>query len=316
MAAALPRALEERKSAANTLFSAGRFAAARDAYTDAIIMLPPVGAPFDSAASTLFSNRAMAHKALGEWPRAAADAREALARDRLNAKAHYVLGLALQADGALADATARVERAADMARRQKRPASLIAQFEDAAATVRAAWFAATQEAEEEGEWELQAKVLESVGADARVRVPRPRGGTPYSATKLPAIDDSGARAAEAAAAVAAARAPPPADARVVDRLDALFAARRDARANRVVPEWALDPVSLDVMLDPVVGPSGQSYDRRVILACLAAKPECPVSRAPLNAKDLVPNVGLRNAIRAFLAEAPWAHPAATNASKL
>jgi hypothetical protein len=67
------------------------------------------------------------------------------------------------------------------------------------------------------------------------------------------------------------------------------------------------------MLDPVLAPSGLSFDRASVLACLKAKPgECPVSRAPLRAADLYPNRALKTAIDEFLLANPWAHPSAGN----
>ena len=55
-------------------------------------------------------------------------------------------------------------------------------------------------------------------------------------------------------------------------------------------------------------PAGQSYDRRSILACLRAKKECPVTRAPLTEAQLAPNVALRKAIGEWVAARPWGNP--------
>uniref|UniRef100_A0A0E0LTV5 U-box domain-containing protein n=1 Tax=Oryza punctata TaxID=4537 RepID=A0A0E0LTV5_ORYPU len=72
----------------------------------------------------------------------------------------------------------------------------------------------------------------------------------------------------------------------------------------VPPEFRC-PISLDLMRDPVVGPTGITYDRAGIEAWLlaagarkTATSTCPVTKGDLRADDLVPNHALRRVIQA------------------
>ncbi|KAF0929185.1 hypothetical protein E2562_016423 [Oryza meyeriana var. granulata] len=70
----------------------------------------------------------------------------------------------------------------------------------------------------------------------------------------------------------------------------------------VPPEFRC-PISLELMRDPVVGPTGITYDRAGIeawlLAAGAGTTTCPVTKGDLCADDLVPNHALRRVIQAW-----------------
>lgn len=76
--------------------------------------------------------------------------------------------------------------------------------------------------------------------------------------------------------------------------------------ERVVPDWMVDPITFEVMHDPVVTPSGVSYERVVLLKHLAEHPIDPLTREPLSEKQLITNVGLKNACSEFLEMNGWA----------
>lgn len=65
--------------------------------------------------------------------------------------------------------------------------------------------------------------------------------------------------------------------------------RRGAAEAPGVPEEFRDPISADVMTDPVRLPSGNVVDRATIVRCLQADPVDPFSRAPLSAEQLQPD---------------------------
>ncbi|MCL7045702.1 hypothetical protein MKW94_023569, partial [Papaver nudicaule] len=75
------------KKDGNYKFSKERFAAAIEAYTEAITLCPNV--------PVYWTNRALCHRKRGEWRRAEEDCRRALELDCNSTKAHYNLGLAL-----------------------------------------------------------------------------------------------------------------------------------------------------------------------------------------------------------------------------
>jgi STIP1 homology and U-box containing protein 1 len=60
------------------------------------------------------------------------------------------------------------------------------------------------------------------------------------------------------------------------------------------------------MHDPVITPSGVSYERISILRHLKASPFDPLTREPLGEKQLIPNVALKNASSEFLDKNGWA----------
>lgn len=89
----------------------------------------------------------------------------------------------------------------------------------------------------------------------------------------------------------------------------LFAERERRRAKRDIPDHFVCSITFEVMRDPVITPSGTSYERETIEHYLSTvKPEDPVTRKPLTKAQLYPNLGLKAAIDAWLAENPWAHP--------
>ena len=76
--------------------------------------------------------------------------------------------------------------------------------------------------------------------------------------------------------------------------------------ERVVPDYLVDSITFEIMHDPVVTPSGASYDRVALLKHLRASGVDPLTREPLTEKQLYPNVALRNACSEFLESNGWA----------
>jgi len=74
----------------------------------------------------------------------------------------------------------------------------------------------------------------------------------------------------------------------------------------VVPDWLIDPITFEVMHDPVITPSGVSYERVGLLKHVKASGLDPLTREPLTEKQIIPNVALRNACSEFLENNGWA----------
>lgn len=66
-----------------------------------------------------------------------------------------------------------------------------------------------------------------------------------------------------------------------------------------VPSHFLCPISLELMRDPVTGPTGITYDRGGVEAWLLerGRATCPVTGLPLRAEELVPNHAMRRVIQ-------------------
>ncbi|KAK4492175.1 hypothetical protein RD792_018042 [Penstemon davidsonii] len=75
-----------------------------------------------------------------------------------------------------------------------------------------------------------------------------------------------------------------------------------------VPDHLCCKITLDIFRDPVITPSGITYERAVILNHLQKVGEFdPVTRAPLYSSQLVPNLAIKEAVRAFLDKHRWAY---------
>ena len=71
---------------------------------------------------------------------------------------------------------------------------------------------------------------------------------------------------------------------------------------------ACAPFSVDIMLDPVTTPDGITYERSALVEHLRKVGNFdPVTRRALATSALVPNLGLREAINAYLEQNPWAY---------
>lgn len=107
------------------------------------------------------------------------------------------------------------------------------------------------------------------------------------------------------------------------------ASRSQNQKKREVPDWAIDDISFDIMVDPVIvsfppldihlykrdsmltyispqTKTGKSYERATIMEHLRRHPSDPLTREPLSASDLRPNLALRQACEEFLEQNGWA----------
>jgi STIP1 homology and U-box containing protein 1 len=75
---------------------------------------------------------------------------------------------------------------------------------------------------------------------------------------------------------------------------------------QVVPDYLIDGITFEIMHDPVVTPSGVSYERISILKHIRSSPVDPLTREPLFEIQLIPNVALKNACSEFLEKNGWA----------
>ncbi|KAL0921525.1 hypothetical protein M5K25_008605 [Dendrobium thyrsiflorum] len=72
----------------------------------------------------------------------------------------------------------------------------------------------------------------------------------------------------------------------------------DSPAELSIPSHFLCPISLDLMKDPVILPSGITFDRSSIETWLeAGNDTCPLTKKPLFAADLIPNHTIRRMIQ-------------------
>ncbi|TVU43684.1 hypothetical protein EJB05_10172, partial [Eragrostis curvula] len=75
-----------------------------------------------------------------------------------------------------------------------------------------------------------------------------------------------------------------------------------------VPDHLCCKITLDIFRDPVITPSGVTYERAVLLDHLQTVGKFdPVTRVALEPHQLVPNLAIKEAVHAFLSEHGWAY---------
>ncbi|CUT98984.1 STIP1 y and U box containing protein 1 [Echinococcus multilocularis] len=90
-------------------------------------------------------------------------------------------------------------------------------------------------------------------------------------------------------------------------LDVIFAQVDERRMKRELPDYLCGQISFELMRDPVITPSGITYDRHSIEAHLRQVGHFdPITRQPLTQDQLVPNLAMKEVISKFLEENPWA----------
>ncbi|EEH35414.1 U-box domain-containing protein [Paracoccidioides lutzii Pb01] len=80
----------------------------------------------------------------------------------------------------------------------------------------------------------------------------------------------------------------------------------ESMKERVVPDYLIDSITFEIMHDPVVTPSGHSFERTSILKHMQHSPIDPITRTPMTISDLRPNFALKAACNDFLAQNGWA----------
>ena len=125
----------------------------------------------------------------------------------------------------------------------------------------------------------------------------------YNQHQVGIIVDDANRLTGRAAALAAAHPPAPAWAPAQARIDSAIPRVRPLNINPgdddVVPGHFLCPISFAIMTDPVTAGDGYTYDRDSITQALRINPISPMTRAPMNAHLLIPNLTLRGEMTAW-----------------
>ena len=70
--------------------------------------------------------------------------------------------------------------------------------------------------------------------------------------------------------------------------------------KREIDDGRDDPVSFELMVDPVVTKNGRSYERATLIEHLKRSATDPLTREPLTISDLRPNIALREACTEFM----------------
>ncbi|XP_031560170.1 E3 ubiquitin-protein ligase CHIP-like [Actinia tenebrosa] len=269
----------ELKDQGNRLFSAKQFDDAVQCYTKAIIK--------NSTVPTYFTNRALCHLKLKKWNQAILDSRQALDLDGNLVKAHFFLGQALLEQECYDESIAALKRAFDLAKEQK-----LNFGDDIASAYRMAKkrrFAVAEEKRILQEVELQ-KYLNKLVIEDRERS--------IAAMKESTLDDE-EKDAEIQNIDHEAE-------KRLSQISDLFAEVDDRRKKREVPDALCGRISFEIMKDPVITPSGITYDKKVIEEHLQRVGHFdPVTRTDLRQEQLIPNLAMKDIIDDFVTKNEW-----------
>ncbi|GLC75485.1 hypothetical protein PLESTF_001642900 [Pleodorina starrii] len=261
------RAAEDLKTEGNALFAKGKYVAAIEKYTEAITLCPEW--------AVLYVNRGMAARKRGDWARVEADAGAALSLgpgEREAMKGHYLLGLAMGAREQHEKSTFHLRKALDAAREANDSIKDEIWRELATANYQ--------------QWETQSAARRAQSKALRGQLAAMLGSSPASPGP-----GAGAGCEEPHL---------PAD------WAALFKAAAWQDTAVEAPSQFTCPLTMEIFRDPVVVPSGRSYERSALLEHLKKVGRFdPITRQALSEEQLIPNVSLRAAIELYLQEHPW-----------
>ncbi|XP_062019221.1 E3 ubiquitin-protein ligase CHIP [Rosa rugosa] len=267
---ALGRAEKLRKDG-NTYFKRGKYLAAIDAYTEAITLCPKV--------LVNYTNRAQCHRVLKDWTRVEEDSRKAIQLDSDWVKGHYYLGLALLQKQEYPEGVKELERALDLGRVADPKGYMV---EDIWQELAKAKFREWEDASSQRAWELQS-LKEACESALRQT---------HDAFQMEGfLDEDGTT-----------------HMKQLEALGRVFEKAAEADTASEVPDYLCCNISLDIFRDPVITPSGVTYERSVILDHLEKVGKFdPVTREPVEPSQLIPNFAIKEAVQAYLKEHGWAY---------
>jgi len=274
----------ELKEQGNQFFQAHRFEDAISCYNKAIIK-NPTQAPY-------FTNRALCYIYLKQHEKAAEDCRKAIELDRRSVKAHFFLGRALFLGEFYDEALKGLMRAQDLAKSQKM--NFGDEIVGIIRQVRRAKFQKEEDARITQEIDLQSYLQQLIQQDKQRRK-----------EALLSIE-SEASTSKSQTAIELSEIEADCDEKLAE-LNMLFEQVDDRRRKRDAPDFLCGKISFDLMKDPIITPSGITYDRKDILEHLQRVGHFdPVTRTPLTADQLIPNLAMKEVVDHFLEENEWA----------
>ncbi|KAG5042823.1 hypothetical protein AAZX31_03G080300 [Glycine max] len=271
--AAAAKQAEKLRIDGNTYFKKDRFGAAIDAYTEAITLCPNV--------PVYWTNRALCHLKRNDWERVEEDSRKAIQLDSNSVKAHYILGLALLQRQESVKGIKELEKALDLGRGANPKGYMVEEiWQELAKAKYLEW----ERLSSKRSWELQClkEACESALKEKHFLDFSQMEGF---------VDDATTSQSEQ-----------------LEALERVFNTAAEADTPTEVPDYLCCRITLDIFHDPVITPSGLTYERAVILEHLQKVGKFdPITREPLDPSQLVPNLAIKEAVEAFLDKHGWAY---------
>ncbi|XP_051143065.1 E3 ubiquitin-protein ligase CHIP-like isoform X2 [Andrographis paniculata] len=267
------RQAEVLRQEGNMCFKKEQFGAAIDAYTEAIALCPNV--------LVYWTNRALCHRKRNDWEKMEEDCRMAIQLDHNSVKAHYMLGLSLLQRAEYAEGVKELEKAMELGRCATPNGYMVEEiWQELAKAKYLKWehesklrYGEMKQLKEACEAALYEKIL-------------------INSSRMEGFIDETAIS-------------------TLDQLNALrqvFNKVAEPDIPTEVPDYLCCRITLDIFRDPVVAPSGFTYERAVILEHLHKVGKFdPITRETLYPSQLIPNFAIKEAVRAYLDSHGWAY---------
>ncbi|XP_039133098.1 E3 ubiquitin-protein ligase CHIP-like [Dioscorea cayenensis subsp. rotundata] len=257
----------------NTYFKKERIGAAIDAYTEAIALCPNV--------AVYWTNRALCYRKREEWARVEEDCRRAIAIDGGSVKAHYMLGLVLLEKQEYASGIKELEKALDLGRGANPQGYMVEEI----------WLVLAKA--KYNEWKQSSS--ERLQRLQNLRDACEKALKQHNLLSVSEARDSSNDNIDDCS-------------KQFEYLSEVFHKAALVDRPSQVPDYLCCKITLDIFRDPVVTPSGITYERAVLLEHLQKVGKFdPLTRVPLEQHQLTPNLGIKEAVQAFLNVHGWAY---------
>jgi len=272
---------QELKDHGNKLFAARKYEDAISCYSKAIIKNPNN--------ATYFTNRALCYIKMKKFDSSCQDCRRALDMDQNLIKGHFFLGLSLVELNLYDEAIKHLQRAQDLGKEQK-----LNFGDDIASQLRLARKKRWNLLEDKRiaqEIELQSYLNRLILEDTQRRTMKLKEDE--SLSKEAQVEESLKIGQQCES--------------YTTELNNMFAKVDERRRKREVPDFICGKISFEILQDPVITPSGITYERKDIEEHLQRVGHFdPVTRTPLSADQLIPNYSMKEVVDTFVQENEWA----------
>jgi len=267
------------KEKGNQYFAEKKFDQASQCYSKSILLDP--GNP------AYFTNRAIAEIQMHQYEEAADDCKKAIELDPINVKGFFYLAKACYSMKKINQAVEEMQKAVKFSQTQEKWKEQKNKLEQTLQDWQRELFVAREEEVIQKETDLNIFLAQLIIDHRDQKINEARSFDYNSEVSVSKItNESQAR---------------------LEMVNKLFEKQEEARLNRDIPDYLCCKISLDILKNPVITPSGITYDRGNIEEHLTkVGPFDPSTMKPLTIPQLIPNLAMKEAVDAFIAENEWA----------
>ena len=280
------------KEEGNKLFMKRNYKEAIEMYTKAIEK---------SNMSIYHTNRALCYYKMQQWPMAIEDCRRAIELDPHSVKAHFYMGQAACELNQFDEALVHLKRAHELTKELNE--NYGDEITRTIRNVKKRRWNFLEENRIKQEIELQSYLNRLILEDKERQVKKVKGGGGVAASATPVVviaENLNEKECEQINAIEADYQ------QKCDELTRLFNENDSRRRKREIPDYLCGKISFEIMNDPVITPSGITYDRYDIEQHLHRVGRFdPVTRQELTIDQLIPNLTMKEVLEHFVSENEW-----------